>query len=69
MMSDSSVTGLPAGWGGVLGLGGAKGVDWLIDLINNPGIEGPLRVATLAIIGFITNTRSLKASAASSSRS
>jgi S-DNA-T family DNA segregation ATPase FtsK/SpoIIIE len=52
MMSDSSVTGLPAGWGGVLGLGGAKGVDWLIDLINNPGIEGPLRVATLAIIGM-----------------
>ncbi len=52
MMSGSAVSGLPAGWGGVLGLGGAKGVDALIGLIGNPAIEGPVHVATLAILGL-----------------
>ena len=52
MMSGSAVSGLPAGWGGVLGLGGAKGVDSLISLIGNDGVEGPLRVATLSILAL-----------------
>ncbi len=52
MMSGSAVSGLPAGWGGVIGLGGAKGVDSLIALIGNDGVEGPLRVATLSIVGL-----------------
>ena len=52
MMSGSAVSGLPAGWGGVIGLGGAKGVDALIALIGDPGIEGPVHVATLSILGL-----------------
>nr|WP_240325663.1 DNA translocase FtsK 4TM domain-containing protein [Sphingomonas mesophila] len=50
MLSGSSVSGLPAGWGGALGLAGAKGVSGLIALIDNPAIAGPLRLAVIAIL-------------------
>ena len=50
MLSGSSVSGLPAGWGGALGLGGAKGADSAIALIQNPAVEGPLRLALIAIL-------------------
>jgi S-DNA-T family DNA segregation ATPase FtsK/SpoIIIE len=49
MVRGSSVSGLPAGWGGVFGLAGARGVDTGIDLIGNPDVEGPLRMALMAL--------------------
>ncbi|QIK96949.1 DNA translocase FtsK [Sphingomonas sp. HDW15A] len=50
MLSGESVSGLPAGWGGALGLGGAKAAEALIALIQNPGVEGPFRLALIAIL-------------------
>ncbi|HEX2624961.1 MAG TPA: DNA translocase FtsK 4TM domain-containing protein, partial [Sphingomicrobium sp.] len=50
MLAGSAVSGLPAGWGGLVGLSGAHGLDALIGLIGNPGIEGPLRLSVIAIL-------------------
>ena len=49
MVRGSAVSGLPAGWGGALGLAGAHGIDAGIDLIGDPNIEGPLRMALMAL--------------------
>src|SRR3954465_9261041 len=52
LTSGSSVSGLPAGWGGALGLAAAHGVDSGIDLISNPQISAPARFAVLLIFGL-----------------
>jgi len=56
LTSGSAVSGLPSGWGGAIGLGAAYGVDAGIDLIRNPSIAGPVRLAVLllfAIAGIV----------------
>ena len=56
LYAGSAVSGLPAGYGGALGLAGAYGVDAGVRLVNNPSIEGPLRLslmAILALVGFV----------------
>ena len=50
MVRGTAVSGLPAGWGGALGLAGAHGIDAGIDLIGDPAIEGPLRMALMALL-------------------
>ena len=57
-----------AGWVTQAGVTGPR-IEWLGVYPSWESLLVQLGVATLAIIGFITNTRSLKASAASSSRS
>jgi S-DNA-T family DNA segregation ATPase FtsK/SpoIIIE len=52
MVRGTAVSGLPAGWGGALGLAGGRGIDAGIDLIGNPNIEGPLRMALMALLGL-----------------
>ncbi len=52
LLRGSAVSGLPAGWGGALGLAGARGVDQAIALIGNPAIEGPLRLTVLALLAL-----------------
>ncbi|MCY7280084.1 MAG: DNA translocase FtsK 4TM domain-containing protein, partial [Sphingomonas bacterium] len=52
LMRGSAVSGLPAGWGGALGLAGAHGVDNGIALIGNPAIEGPLHLTILALLAL-----------------
>jgi S-DNA-T family DNA segregation ATPase FtsK/SpoIIIE len=52
LTSASSVSGLPAGWGGALGLAAAHGVGAGIDLIPNPQIAGPVKLAALVIFGL-----------------
>ena len=52
LTSASSVSGLPAGWGGALGLAAAHGVDSAIGLIPNPQIGGPARFAILLLFGL-----------------
>jgi S-DNA-T family DNA segregation ATPase FtsK/SpoIIIE len=47
LTSGSAVSGLPAGWGGAIGLGAAHGVDAAAGLIPNPSIAGPARFAAL----------------------
>ncbi|MGI8931176.1 MAG: DNA translocase FtsK 4TM domain-containing protein, partial [Sphingomicrobium sp.] len=52
LFAGTAVSGLPGGWGGVLGLAAANGVDALIGLIGNPGIAGPLRLSLMALLAI-----------------
>jgi S-DNA-T family DNA segregation ATPase FtsK/SpoIIIE len=52
LTSGSAVSGLPAGWGGAIGLAAAHGVDAAIDLIRNPSIAGPVRLTVLALLAL-----------------
>ena len=57
LTSGSAVSGLPAGWGGALGLAAAHGLDAAIELIPNPSVAGPARLTALllfAIAGLVT---------------
>jgi len=50
MVRDTAVSGLPGGWGGALGYGGARAIDAGVDQIGNPDIQGPLRMALMALL-------------------
>jgi DNA segregation ATPase FtsK/SpoIIIE, S-DNA-T family len=50
MLVGAAVSGLPAGWGGLVGLGGAHAIDALIGLISNPSVAGPVRLAVVVLI-------------------
>ncbi|HEX6218240.1 MAG TPA: DNA translocase FtsK 4TM domain-containing protein, partial [Sphingomicrobium sp.] len=52
LYAGSAVSGLPGGYGGALGLAGAYGVDWAVRMVGNPAIEGPLRLALMAVLAF-----------------
>ena len=52
LTSGSAVSGLPGGWGGAIGLGAAYGVDAGLDLIPNPSIAGPVRIAVLLLFAL-----------------
>lgn len=52
LYAGSAVSGLPAGYGGALGLAGAYAVDAGVKLIGNPSIEGPLRLSLMAILAL-----------------
>jgi len=52
LYAGSAVSGLPAGYGGALGLAGAYGVDAAVTLVGNPEVEGPLRLALMAILAL-----------------
>ncbi len=52
LTSASSVSGLPGGWGGALGLGAAYGVDSAIELIGNDAIAGPVRLVVLVLFAL-----------------
>ena len=52
LTSGSAVSGLPAGWGGTVGLAGAYGLDSLFGLIRNPSVAGPARFATLVLLAL-----------------
>ncbi|HXG99523.1 MAG TPA: DNA translocase FtsK 4TM domain-containing protein [Sphingomicrobium sp.] len=52
LLAGSAVSGLPGGWGGVIGLAAANGIGALIALIGNPAIEGPLRLSLMALLAI-----------------
>ena len=52
LTSGSAVSGLPAGWGGALGLAAAHGVDAAVGLIQNPSIAGPVHLTALLLFGL-----------------
>src|SRR3954451_6059613 len=52
LTSASSVSGLPAGWGGAIGLAAAHGVHAALHLIPNPQVEAPARFATLLLFAL-----------------
>ncbi|HYD13422.1 MAG TPA: DNA translocase FtsK 4TM domain-containing protein [Allosphingosinicella sp.] len=49
MFAGGELWGLPAGWGGGLGLALAKGMEALLSLLGDPGIVQPFRIAVIAI--------------------
>ena len=49
LLSGSAVSGLPSGWGGVLALAAANGVECGVAQIGNPSVEGPLRLTLLLL--------------------
>ena len=49
LTAGSAVSGLPGGWGGALGLGGANGIAYGIEQIGDPGIEGPVKLALILL--------------------
>lgn len=53
LYAGSAVSGLPAGYGGALGLAGAYAVDAGVRLVGNPSIEGPLRLSLMAILALV----------------
>ncbi len=62
LTSGSSVSGLPGGWGGAVGLAAAHGVDGAIGLIPNDAVTGPVRLAVLilfALAGLVLGYLSL----------
>ena len=50
LTSGSAVSGLPAGWGGVIGLASAYGVDAAVGMIGNPSLAGPVRLTVLLLL-------------------
>ena len=52
LTNASGVSGLPAGWGGALGLAAAHGVDGSLRLIRSPQIAGPARFAALLLFAI-----------------
>mgnify|MGYP002777931173 CR=1 FL=1 len=52
LLTGSSVSALPAGWGGVLGYLGASGINALLGLIPEPAIAGPTRIALILILAL-----------------
>ena len=52
LLRGSTVSGLPAGWGGALGLGGAHAIDAGLGLIGNSSIAGPARLSLLALLAI-----------------
>ena len=52
LTSGSAVSGMPAGWGGAVGLAAAHGLDSAIGLIRNPSIAGPVKLAALLLFGL-----------------
>jgi S-DNA-T family DNA segregation ATPase FtsK/SpoIIIE len=52
LTSGSAVSGLPAGWGGALGLAVAHALGTAIDLIRNPSIAGPARLTALLLFAL-----------------
>jgi S-DNA-T family DNA segregation ATPase FtsK/SpoIIIE len=52
LYAGTAVSGLPAGYGGALGLAGAYGVESAVALVGNPAIEGPLRLSLMALLAL-----------------
>src|SRR5438270_3770473 len=52
LTSESAVSGLPAGWGGALGLAAAHGLGAAIGLIRNPAIAGPVHLMALLLFAL-----------------
>jgi S-DNA-T family DNA segregation ATPase FtsK/SpoIIIE len=51
LFAGGAVNGLPAGWGGAIGLALAGLIDWGLSFLGDSGIVGPFRVAIIAIAG------------------
>jgi DNA segregation ATPase FtsK/SpoIIIE, S-DNA-T family len=53
LLIGGAVNGLPAGWGGGVGLAGGKLVDAALSAIGDPQIAGPFRIAIAVITAFV----------------
>jgi S-DNA-T family DNA segregation ATPase FtsK/SpoIIIE len=53
LFAGGAVNGLPAGWGGAIGLALAGLIDWGLSLLGDSGIVAPFRIAIIAIAAAI----------------
>jgi len=53
LFAGGAVNGLPAGWGGAIGLALAGLIDWLLSILGDSGIVAPFRIALIAILAAI----------------
>jgi S-DNA-T family DNA segregation ATPase FtsK/SpoIIIE len=51
LLAGGAINGLPAGWGGAFGLSFARLIEFGIGQINDPGIEGAMRIILAVLIG------------------
>ena len=52
LTAGSAISGLPAGWGGALGLAGAHGVNFGLEQIGDSAISGPTRLALILLLAL-----------------
>jgi S-DNA-T family DNA segregation ATPase FtsK/SpoIIIE len=52
LSSASAASGMPSGWGGLIGMAGAQAVDTSTGLIDNNAIVGPLRLTLLILLAL-----------------
>jgi S-DNA-T family DNA segregation ATPase FtsK/SpoIIIE len=52
LSNPSGVSGLPSGWGGIVGMGGAGAIDAGLGLIHNDSIAGPTRLTLLILFAI-----------------
>jgi S-DNA-T family DNA segregation ATPase FtsK/SpoIIIE len=52
LLRGSTVSGLPAGWGGAIGLGGAHAIETGLAMIGNSAIAGPAKLSLLALLAI-----------------
>src|SRR3954463_4135869 len=53
LFAGGAVNGLPAGWGGAIGLALAGLIDWMLGVLGDSGIVAPFRIALIAILAAI----------------
>src|SRR4051812_24378189 len=53
LFAGGAVNGLPAGWGGAIGLALAGLIDWMLGFLGDSGIVAPFRIALIAIFAAI----------------
>jgi S-DNA-T family DNA segregation ATPase FtsK/SpoIIIE len=53
LLIGGAVNGLPAGWGGGVGLAGGKMIDAALGLIGDPQVVGPFRIAIAILTAFV----------------
>jgi S-DNA-T family DNA segregation ATPase FtsK/SpoIIIE len=53
LFAGGAVNGLPAGWGGALGLAFAGLIDWGLGAMGEPSVAAPFRIAIIAIAGAV----------------
>src|SRR4051812_38878572 len=53
LFAGGAVNGLPAGWGGAIGLAFAGLIDWLLGGLGDSAVGAPLRLALIAVLAAI----------------
>ena len=61
LFRGAAVPGLPASYGGLLGMAGASFIEWLVGMIGDPSVEGALEMSLVAIFVVLGLAMAVKA--------